>query len=378
MKTLKIGFFFSGLFFLLACGESPSAEQASATMTPAPAPAAVAVSTDVTTTEEEIASANNQIAEAEEALKAEVMEDSAPTEEVAVEEMDYSNVENPQPKKKVVVKPLRPAEANVEIKESIAKEMDKPVVPVTEPNSDATPPKVKEIIKEIPKVETPAPEVKEEIIPEFNHDAFDVLLKKHVSSVGKVNYQSFKAEEAKLDAYLKTLENTSIASDWSRSKQMAYYINAYNAATIKLILKNWPVKSITDLHGGKPWDVKWVKLGGKTYSLNNIENDILRPKYNDARIHFAVNCAAKSCPPLLNKAWTAGNLNKYLDLQARSFINNPTFNAIKAGNVEISKIFDWYAADFGDITDYLNKYAKVTIDDNAKVQYKEYNWSLNN
>lgn len=371
MKTLKIGLFFSCLIFLFACGGSPTADQTATPDTPVLAePTALAVSAPVATTQEEPASANNQLKEAEEELKAEVLE------EVAEEEMDYENVENPQPEKKLVIKPLKPSETNIEIEESIAQE--------TKPVSEEPKPRVLEEAPTppvIPETNTPKPtvEVKEEPVkPAFNHDAFNSLLSKHVSASGKVNYKGFKADEAKLDAYLKTLENTPLDPNWSRSKQMAYYINAYNAATIKLILKNWPVKSIMDLHGGKPWDVKWVKLGGKTLSLNAIENDILRPKYNDARIHFAVNCAAKSCPPLLNKAWTAGNLNKYLDQQARSFINNPTFNALAAGNVEISKIFDWYAADFGDITDYLNQYAKTEINDNAKVAYKEYNWALNN
>ena len=124
------------------------------------------------------------------------------------------------------------------------------------------------------------------------------LLRKYVNSSGKVNYKGFKSDKSKLDAYLKELENNPIQENWSKAKKMAYWINAYNAFTIKLIVDNYPISSITKLHGGKPWDVKWIKLGGQTYSLNNIENDILRPKYKDARIHFAVNCAAKSCPPL--------------------------------------------------------------------------------
>ena len=87
-------------------------------------------------------------------------------------------------------------------------------------------------------------------------------------------------------------------------KKMAYWINVYNAFTIKMIVDNYPVSSITKLHGGKPWDVKWIELGEKKYSLNEIEHNILRPQFKDARIHFAVNCAAQSCPPILNKAWT--------------------------------------------------------------------------
>lgn len=181
-----------------------------------------------------------------------------------------------------------------------------------------------------------------------------------------------------MDAYLEVLNDNPVKADWSRAKKMAYWINAYNAFTIKKIVDNYPVSSITKLDGGKPWDQKWISLGGKTYSLNNIENDILRPKYKDARIHFAVNCAAKSCPPILNKAWTAKNLEKYMEQQAKAFINNSKYNNITANKVAISKIFEWYAGDFGNIIEYLNKYSTTKINANAQVVYKEYDWALNN
>lgn len=211
-----------------------------------------------------------------------------------------------------------------------------------------------------------------------SHEAWDALLKKYVSADGKVNYKGFKTSERELDAYLDHLAKNPIKSDWSRAEQMVYWINAYNAFTIKLIVDNYPVGSITNLHGGKPWDVKWIKLGDQTYSLNNIENDILRPKFKDARIHFAVNCAAQSCPPLLNRAWRSGSLNSTFDQQAKKFINNPKFNKISANAVQISKIFEWYASDFGNIVDYLNKYSNTKINANAKVTYLEYDWALNN
>ncbi|MFK8009118.1 MAG: DUF547 domain-containing protein [Saprospiraceae bacterium] len=210
------------------------------------------------------------------------------------------------------------------------------------------------------------------------HDMFDALLKKHVSSSGVVNYKGFKKDEARLDSYLKALEKTNVDKNWSRNKALAFWINAYNANTIKLILKNYPIKSIMDLNNGKPWDVKWIKIDQRTLSLNNIENDIIRPKYNEPRIHFAVNCAAKSCPPLLNKAWTASNLNSNLERQAKSFINNSKYNTITSGNVEVSKIFDWYGKDFGDLKAYLNKYSSTTIGAGTSINFKTYNWDLNN
>lgn len=210
------------------------------------------------------------------------------------------------------------------------------------------------------------------------HDNFDALLRKYVSSSGVVNYNGFKKDEAKLNAYLSTLEKTRIEKNWSRNKKLAFWINAYNAFTIKLILKNYPLKSIMDLNNGKPWDVKWIKIDQRTLSLNNIENDIIRPKFNEPRIHFAVNCAAKSCPPLLNKAWTSSNLNSNLERQTKSFINNSKYNTITANNVEVSKIFDWYGKDFGDLSAYLNKYSKTKIGKGTSVNFKAYNWELNN
>jgi Protein of unknown function, DUF547 len=209
------------------------------------------------------------------------------------------------------------------------------------------------------------------------HEIWDGLLKKYVSAAGKVNYKGFKSETAKLDEYLALLAKNHPESAWSKGDQMAYWINAYNAFTVKLILDNYPQSSITKLHGGKPWDVKWIKLGEKTYSLNNIENDILRPQFKDARIHFAVNCAARSCPPLLNRAWTAANLNANLDAQAKAFVNNSAFNKLSADKAEVSKIFEWYAGDFGKLVDFINKYASVKLKPNAKISYAEYNWALN-
>lgn len=210
-----------------------------------------------------------------------------------------------------------------------------------------------------------------------SHIAWGALLQKHVSPEGKVDYKGFLADKAKLQAYLDELAAHPAEKGWPRNEKLAYWINAYNAFTVKLILDHYPVSSITKIHDGKPWDVKWINLGGKTYSLNNIEHDIIRPGFDEPRIHFAVNCAARSCPPLLNRAWTADNLGRYLGQQARSFINNPQYNEIGQDAVQISRIFEWYAGDFGDIINYLNQYADTKIRQDAQVSYKEYDWALN-
>lgn len=233
------------------------------------------------------------------------------------------------------------------------------------------------IPSEVPAVEPFIEEEVEIITVKPDHSALNGLLSKYVDSKGNVDYAGLKTMESQLDAYLADLSANSVASSWSRSEKLAYWINAYNAFTLKLIIKNYPLSSITKLHGGKPWDEKWIKIGDKTYSLNQIENEIIRPEFNEPRIHFAVNCAAKSCPPLANKAFTAGNLDALLESQTRAFISNSGFNQIASDKVKVSKIFDWYGKDFGNLIGFLNKYSATKISESAKVEFSEYDWALN-
>ncbi len=235
--------------------------------------------------------------------------------------------------------------------------------------------------QQTPVVEQPAPptatEPRAALVSTSIHDAFDSLLQKHVSNQGVVNYKGLKKDRAPLEAYLQTLSDNVPQDSDSRESQMAYWINAYNAATLHLIIKNYPLTSITKLDEGKTWDVKRITLANKKYSLNKIENEILRPKYKDARIHFAVNCAAKSCPPLHNRAYTADNLEQLLDERTRAFVGNAKYNTLGKQSVKISKIFEWYATDFGNIQSFLNKYSDKKVGTKATVTYDEYNWDLN-
>lgn len=247
--------------------------------------------------------------------------------------------------------------------------------PIKEVIVDQNP--VTKIVEPVTESETPKSiEAAKPVIAKPNHSSFNGLLAKYVSASGNVNYKGLKSTESKLDAYLKDLDANVPAGDWTKDEKLAYWMNAYNAFTIKLILNNYPVSKITDLHGGKPWDQKWISLGGKTYSLNDIEHTIIRPTFKDPRIHFAVNCAAKSCPPLLNKAYTGQNVDRELTKVTKAFVNSAS-NKISNSSVEISKIFEWYAEDFGNIIDYLNQYAAEKVDSNAKVGYLPYNWALN-
>ena len=210
---------------------------------------------------------------------------------------------------------------------------------------------------------------------DIDHDALDALLVEHVDAAGDVDYRGLLAEREVLDAYLEGLAETDPAA-LTRDGQLAYYINAYNAATLDLILDNYPVASITDLDGGKPWDVQRVELGGQTYSLNEIENDIIRPTFDEPRIHFAVNCAAASCPPLRAGAFTADALDAQLEEQTRAFLNDPAYTRVVDGTAEVSRIFDWYGADFDDVAAFVARY-RDDVTPTTEIAFAEYDWSLN-
>lgn len=246
-------------------------------------------------------------------------------------------------------------------------------LPPQKPEAPVLPSQTAEAVGSAPATSTPA------AIPTQapSHAAWDVLLQQAVSETGKVNYKTFKNNKAALESYLKTLRDNPPQDQWSRTEKMAYWINAYNAFTIDLIVDNYPLASILKLDGGKTWDVKRIALGDKKYSLNQIENDILRPQYKDARIHFALNCAAKSCPPLHNRAFTAENLETTLEARTKNFLRNPKYNTVATSKAALSKIFEWYAADFGDLPSFVNRYVQVPLKSGGAIEYLEYDWDLN-
>jgi hypothetical protein len=213
-----------------------------------------------------------------------------------------------------------------------------------------------------------------------DYKAYDAFLQKYVSATGNVNYKKIKANKSSLDAIVKQFQDVSPQKTWSKNEQLAYWLNAYNLFTIKLIVDNYPVSSITKLDNGKPWDVKRIKIGTNTYSLNQIENDIVRPTFQDARIHFALNCAAKSCPPLHNKAFLAATLDTQLEQRTKSFITSKS-NVVAEKSLKISKIFEWYGADFktknSTIQSFFAKYSTVKVQKDATISYLEYDWTLN-
>ncbi len=210
--------------------------------------------------------------------------------------------------------------------------------------------------------------------------SFDELLKKYVSAKGNVNYKGFKSESAKLDEFCKSLEANPPKDSWTSAQKKAYWINAYNAFTIKLIVKHYPVESIKKVvTKGQPWKIKFFKIGEYAEDLDAIEHKILR-KMGDPRIHVGIVCASYSCPRLMNKAFTADNIDIDLNELAKGFVNDPTRNKITADKLELSEIFNWFKGDFtksGSLIDWLNKYSNVKISSGASISHLKYNWSLN-
>ena len=218
------------------------------------------------------------------------------------------------------------------------------------------------------------------------HAIWAELLNKYVKPNG-VDYAGFKSEEEKLDQYLKVLEHTDLKT-LSREEKFAYYINAYNAWTIKLILSAYPgIKSIKDLGTflKSPWEKKFVRIDGDELTLDDIEHHILRPRFKDPRVHFAINCSAASCPPMSSQPYWGSSLDLQLDQATRSFINEPNSYRLEGNAFYVSRIFKWFAEDFNhDVVGFYLKYAqddlkkKLTAKKDAlEVKYLDYDWSLN-
>lgn len=239
---------------------------------------------------------------------------------------------------------------------------------------------VEDIVDEKP-IEKKEPEnvVKEVVTNDVLFVEWTSMLQKYVSYNGNVNYKAWKTNHATLKKYLKTISGDGIQQDWSRKEKLAYWINIYNAYTVDLVLDYYPTKKGL-ANVDKAWHKKFINIAGRTYSLNEIENDIIRPRFNEPRIHFAVNCAAKSCPKLYNKAFNSKELYSQLERLTRQYIQNTIHNKMGKDHVQLSKIFEWYRVDFdnnGGLLNFIKKYSKTTIEDNAKITFLEYNWTLN-
>ncbi len=226
-----------------------------------------------------------------------------------------------------------------------------------------------------------------------DHSQWDALLAKHIQAdatgVNLFSYSAMsEADQTKLTSYIERLENTEVTS-LSRAQQKAFWINLYNAVTVQVILDHYPLESIRDisfsLFKKGPWAEPLTTVQGTKLSLDNIEHDILRPIFKDARLHYAVNCASYSCPNLQDKAFTASNSEALLELGAQQYINHARGAKVKDGELMLSSIYKWYGDDFGrnegEIIDHLRDYAQPallealsTVD---RIDDFDYDWTLN-
>ena len=208
-------------------------------------------------------------------------------------------------------------------------------------------------------------------------DEADALFGKYVNK-GKVDYNALKDKREKLDAALSLAAVVQVAPSDANTYQ-AFWINAYNLAVIKGVLDNYPLKSPLDKAGF--FDKTKYKLGGSSVTLNDIENKMLRAKFNDARVHFVLVCGANGCPPIISKAYRPDNVQNLLEEQTIKALNNSSFIKVSEGPVALSEIFKWYKEDFVSENqteiDFINTFRKEKIAPDSKVTYYSYDWRLN-
>ncbi len=216
------------------------------------------------------------------------------------------------------------------------------------------------------------------------HSKFDALLKKYVQN-GLVSYKGLQKDRESLKKYLEEISSVSQSeyNGFSREDKMAFLINAYNAYTLELILRNYPLKSIRKIGflPGAAWKEKFFRLLGEERNLDWIEHSRLRTDFGEPRIHFTIVCASIGCPHLQNEVYTGKKLNVQMENAASKFLNDGRRNyySEKENTLYISSIFDWFRKDFEKqgLIPFLRIYLKVSIPDSAKIKYTEYDWSLN-
>lgn len=221
------------------------------------------------------------------------------------------------------------------------------------------------------------------------HHIFDSLLQDYVDSSGLVDYKCLQGDSLKLDRYLKILNDYPPPNSASQAFKLAFWINAYNAFTLKLIITHYPLKSINELQPqfyipmvNSVWEKQLFEIDQRPISLSQIEHQILRKEFDEPRIHFAINCASISCPKLLNRAYTSQSLEQELQKQTVLFFNDSTKNQINNKVIRVSKILLWFRDDFtknGTLIEFINNYKtpKIKMYKHPKMEYLDYDWRLN-
>ena len=221
----------------------------------------------------------------------------------------------------------------------------------------------------------------------LDHSQWAAFLSRFVvigdDGVARVRYSAARgAGKAQLDEYVASLEAADVAA-LSRREQLAFWINLYNAATVRLILEHPGVSSIRDID--KPWDQPVAVVSGRSLTLNSIEHGVIRPVFGDPRIHYAVNCASLGCPNLAWEAYAGAHIDAQLDAAAAAFVNHPRGVSIANGRLKVSKIYGWYRGDFGEdaaaAIAHLRRFADqdlaAALDGREKFDAFDYDWRLN-
>lgn len=226
---------------------------------------------------------------------------------------------------------------------------------------------------------------------DHTHAAWTALLRERVRD-GRVDYAALARDDAALNAYLATLSGTCAADyeRWTTPQRIAFWLNAYNAFTVRLILDHYPLASIRRIGWlpGAAFRERFISMAGLkggTISLDDIEHRTLRSAFREPRIHFALVCAARSCPVLRDEAYRAGDLDRQLDDQGRVFLHDPTKNRVDvaAKTLYLSSIFDWFRDDFVAAAGSVPAFVSPYLDDvgtpvrRFAVEFLDYDWSLN-
>lgn len=217
----------------------------------------------------------------------------------------------------------------------------------------------------------------------FDHSLYGKILTEFIED-DKVDYAGLKNNSSILDDYLKAVAELrpEALDSMNRLEKVAFYLNVYNALTLKVVTDSYPVKSIKDIPGA--WDRIKLRVATEELTLNQIEHQILRKEFKEPRIHFALVCASKGCPKLGKAPFNGESLDKQLDKKARNFINDKTKVILDRNNriLYISSIFKWFNEDFGDVIKFIGKYlpeddAEFIEKTKPKIKYLNYDWSLN-
>lgn len=213
----------------------------------------------------------------------------------------------------------------------------------------------------------------------FDHGGLDDLLRRCVDDDGFVDYAGLARYAGLLDGYLSRIASVDFAG-LARDEKLALLINTYNAATLRLVLDHAPIASIRDIPTKARWTARRWTVGGQTLSLADIENTELRAKFNEPRIHFAINCASIGCPKLQNAAFTGGAIDAELAAHTRDVHAGARWLRTTPDGFHLTKIYRWYEGDFvpsaGSAENFAARFAP-TIANLPRRGWLAYDWSLN-